>query len=893
MRKIILGIIILIMSISIYYAEEEWEDYKKEHSLPIDTPYESVGGLPFNKKLYEEKKIIVYGDYRMISQRENDFKRVESGYYKKSGKSGEYRYHGYSYDHSYVSNNNFPRDQESHTKLEDKKWVFHPWNQNSYAYTSYQKNFGLDDMSSLNHIALHNDIIASQINNGLSFSIAHSTFTGFDSAENKDPVNYIAIETLPSCFYTGQGMMFHQSKYGESSSGAWYQTVPIKRVRDKKLLPVHTTIVEKKVNIREDGMLTVYIRVHAALEDDFIYKESDVIERQIYFTREDIHKWVFIVKDDILNEERRVEGRKISANEAEMEYTFTIPKDRYLNKMDENHRVDINLSGIASCLFIAKDEKGNFKRSIGHFNDQIWAKGEQKKVVDELSILKVDITAPTEILDIWKFDLKEDIKRKELIDQKFVEIDGKRLSKEDETLFLKGEYQFPATEEDKIYQYKIVYVDKKGESFSYSSYVLVYTSMPRVNIKINNPAKVNRKISIDLDTLVNSSFLLEHSTIKIEEFTISSPTQIFYGIDDLYKKEFLVKEEGIITACIKVSNEYASRIYKRNLYIGKDYKPDIIAMIFNNNLTRNEELHFYFSADSLDNDELLYSKYEIYYDEDQDEIAEKLVYSGEDKVNFKPSYLGKYKVVFQAKEEITNTIEEYITEEDKQSNVVIREFYVDNLRPMTKIFFNHKKEFVKADIIFVLDKNLTEEDTLYLKENRVNIINAFRKKSVDASIDIVDTKIYRFKKTALVNIPTGENYPGKIYDYFKNGYKGKLNLKHVDNFPYEVDDGFYKVETMSKDGQLDIINNVSIYYNEDGSYDKTEYSYGMEETPYSLLYSDKEGYKGKVFKKLGGNSFHGKEKFFYENNNLRLSIHYWTAHYKGRVEKKKRYGFLI
>ncbi len=889
MRKILLVFtLISILCVGFIYSEENWEEYKKEHYIPKNTPYESVGGLKFNKKIFEDKNIIVYGDYSLISERMNDFKKTSTGYYIKSGERGEYRYHGYTYHHEYVSNNDFPRDKDSKTKVEEKKWIIMPWDKNSYAYNSYKYNYGSTKMPSFNKLAMNHSELASQINNGLNFSIENSTFTGFDEALNKDPINYVAVDNWPSCWHTGQGMMFHKSNYGDSGHGAWYQTVPIKKVHDKKILEVTAALKEKTVNMNEDGSVSIYIRCTAKLEDEFIYNgsQNDInIKKQIHFNREDIEKWTFEINNDITNTAISLNGVKTSENTAEIEYRFTIDKKEYTALLDENNAFDINIKGKAICQFIARNSNGDPIKSIGYFGNKLNANGLSGIKKEENEKLKVDINAPKEILDKWAFGVKEDIYNSDLIKERYVEIDGIRISDSAAKRFLEGRYKFPERGYNRLYNYTIVYIDKKGVPFHYSSYVLVYTSVPRVRVIIDNPAKVNRRVILEADTSINSEFLLRNSAVRLTEFKVYSDVDILYDINAMSKKEFLVKEEGIINVRITVTNDYASKTYIRKLYIGKDYKPDIIAMLWNNNVVRNEKLNLYFKATSLDGDEIKYSNYEIYYDKDDDGKVDTLVHIGEDECKFKPQELGYYQIVFKVKEDFNNTIEKYIIDSDKLEHKVIRDFFVDNLRPMTKVYIDKEYEFPKADILFLLDKNILDENKAYIKEHKVKIENEFRKHSIMANINILDTNTYVYDKKASIKLHTHTTYPPSIYSYNKDGYVGNLMLNSFDNYPYDKDVGTYQITTDKKEGLMDVENTVSIYYRKDGSHDHTDYSYGMEETPVNLPYSDEDGYKGIVFKDIGGSTMEGNDKEYYDNNAVKLDIQYWVAHYKGVVSK--------
>ena len=85
-----------------------------------------------NEQLFDHLGLIVYGDHSVVPQ--NDFKEKATGYYRRNGQRGEYRYEGYSFNGTPFANNRFPRDADSGRAMTAKTWIYRPWEEASKGY---------------------------------------------------------------------------------------------------------------------------------------------------------------------------------------------------------------------------------------------------------------------------------------------------------------------------------------------------------------------------------------------------------------------------------------------------------------------------------------------------------------------------------------------------------------------------------------------------------------------------------------------------------------------------------------------------------------------------------------------------------------------------------------
>lgn len=817
MKKIILILLFSIIFSNATYAEEYdqlddinynggWEQYKSNEKLPLDTEIKSLNGLFFNKEIWEEKRLIVYGDYTQVAN--NDFKIVVNGYYSKNGNRGEYRYHGKTVFNSNVANNDFPPDAISSTKLENKRWVFQAWNPESFGYRLYKITNSFEKISEWNDFAINGNspeskVMAQQINSSLTWPIKKTTYTGLDSISDTEPINYLTVQSPPTTRGSGLGIMYHRTNDGDD----WYQTFPITRLTEKVMLNTPVTAKIENISVESmdvDGNITLSVDVSGILEDNeyFLAADSDLLI-QTHYTRNDIiefQPWKMTLTNKVNNKPVESYGQTTSYNTGIANFKVQLSHDEYLSVLRDDGTFDIEFEGSAEVTFTTG------ATSIGYTNGMTSATGTTLEEEESTLInhMEFKVTAPKEILDVWKFPVSINEINVDELKEKYITLNGRQLSTSEAQQFLNGQYKFPEIKEDRIYDYKIVYVSNDDIEYHYKSYVLVYDSLPRAQVRVlQDSGKINRKISVTSDKDITPAFLRANSTVQISHFNVTSEEghSIYYGNNTSSLKEFLLKQTGTVHVNVTVSNEFGSRAYQQQIYVGKDYQPDIVAVVWNNNLARQDKLDIFCEPASLDGDTVTAVHYDIYYDENKDNIAEKLVYSDawNGSTDYTPDKLGMYEIHFTTTESFgEETIASYITNADYKSVKVKREFFVSNLVPMTKLYTDIEYNFPKVESAFILDTEYPQAEVSYIKSNAVDTKNKFRINNMLADIDVWDTKTYVFTQTGYKRVHSGSSYPSSTTNYSQDGYNGTLTRDDVDNYRYEKDHGQFVTKTDSK-----------------------------------------------------------------------------------------------
>lgn len=857
-------------------SEDHWEQYKESELLMSDLPYyisDNYGNKHyFNIELWEKRSLIVYGDYRSIYP--NDFKestqQVEGiPYYN----GGEYRYHGFTLDGSKLNNLEFPDDVVGNNDLDKRNWIYEPWQTSSIGRSAFKKFVGKSP-SIYNITAINNsntdegELVAEWINQSVDF-IRKGTRTGGDNASNLDPVHYLNIDSPPSAYSTGQGTMFHLA----NNEKVYYQSFPIDRYQ-KESTDIATEIVDiATVAISKTGDITLELLVNAQINDEQ-YIGNSILE-SIYYTRKDIREWNFTLKNNITNESLLAKGITKDNNKIGY-YIFQLQltRNNYQSLLDSNYSLCLDFLLEAEAIYATGDkgraEATACKRITGAIDSEL--------IVEAEKGISFYVRAPTQILDVdqfnlqlWEGDISAAVER-------YVEIDGRRLELEDEQLFFAGQYQFPRIREDKIYNYSINYFDAVGNCFYYKSAVVVYDSVPHAQIIVEGDFKENRKISITADETISSNYLQSRTAITVSQFIVTGADgePLYYGINNNKSKEFISKSSGKVNVEITVESQYGMREYELEIYISPDYPPDIIIYIWNNLLVRDEGLDLMCAANSFDGDKIAELNYEIYYQTADDES--ELVASGlyDESFAYLPDQLGKYKIVFTATEEFEEaSIGEHIFTSDYRQTVVERDFFVDNLVPVTKIYTNIENVLPSVELTILLDESLDAETRDFLKDSRVEFINSFRLNGINAIINFWDLKTYLSEQTAYKSLATGTSYPPISYQYSENGYSGTLDRTIVNNYPYTVDEGSYYpfsdsfAVTSAGSGY-----SYSVYY-------KGVWQSGHNSDTPSLQYYDEGGYSGYLYKDSAWQS--GKDTVV-DGDYMYVTIHY-TAFYTGVVTR--------
>lgn len=820
---------------------QTWAEYKIQNNVPVEIARSIIvrgQTIYFNRELWEEKHIVVYGEYTYF---QNDFKNAtgaldlngkyvetkNKGYYE--GGTGEYRYEGFDASGNKYANNHFPVDANSGTKAADKNWIYRIWEDVSPYHKRTDGSERISDPSAYNRIAIGDEfgvtptVIETRkwITDTLPFEIAYGT-----NAADKKAYNYSHVQTRPTSLTPGESVMWHISKYDNKP---WYQVFSLNTIKSKAPTPVEANIISISSKDVKNGSVVdkVYtVKVKGTVKDEYMYEKKDEngipddVLRGAYLNREDIKEWNFKIKDSITNSVITVKGTKSTANTGVAEFTVILPYSAYSDKIQSNdRRLEVFFTGTATVTYhtgqTATDDDVKSQSEIID-SDEI----ETFALIEEIDPLLVKIEAPTEMLDTEKFAIVDTSTFPEGTTRS-VELEGVMLSPEDEETFISGNYVFPLLGEDKVYTYNVHYDDGNGEVVTFADYVVVYTTKPKAQFKVTGTFKENRLITANTDVSnVNSAYLKANATITTNYFTAQNTSGdnsiIKFGTQNVSTLSYIVKDEAAINMQMQVTTNvpqskiqrtdvpagyYNSNVYNYDLFVLADYEPALIANVWNSVLTRNETLDFYYDAASVDEDIISVNTYKIYYDTNGDNIPETLVRQGnyDTYTAYAPDKLGNYKIVFYAEESFGQpTLAQFITAADKRTFTLEREFYVDNLAPMTKIYTDIEYEFPQSDVIVLNDQGITRELNNTIVQERVNWINNLRQSGIMGSVQVWDLYTYIYDKPASTVRYTGSGYPSATTAYSSDGYSGTLARYNVTNNQYQVDNGYYKSVTESQ-----------------------------------------------------------------------------------------------
>lgn len=856
------------------FTATEWTQIQIDYNIPSNIPRQNSKGLPFNIELWIEKGVTAYGDFSSVPSAKNDFKNAtghldvegkyvetpNKGYY--NGGTGEYRYHGYDANHNLYTNGSFPIDANSGTKATAKNWIYRIWD----ATNPHYRESRVERASSYNQVAMGlltypSDVITyarKWINEGLPFELTNSNNT------DKNAYNYAHVLTAPTTRQTGEVQMYHLSYY---DGKPWYQVFSLEQIQEKVITPVKATIeiIGKDATAEGgEGSMKYTLAVSGKILDDDFYE--DEILKTTKYTREDIASWSMEIIDSVTGLQQTVVGQRTAKDTGKAIFTVTIPYSLIEPMISfENPTFEPSFTGKATCTFVTGDKSSDTDSTHDSMD---------LPIVEDKKPLEINITAPQEMLDTERFRIADNTTGDDFT--RTVKINGTLLSEADADHFLAGNHLFPLVGEDRLYVYTVTYHDKvRMVQFDFVDYVLVYTTKPNVNATVTGTFKENRLINASPSINdVNSNYLKANATISTTTFNATTGSGnddlIKYGAQNINAMSFIVKGEEQININVQArttpsrversdipTDYFYSDPYTYQLFTLKDYEPAMIANIWNGTLTRNETLDFFYEAVSTDDDIVSINTYKILHDSNGDGTYETTVRQGNwaDYTPYSPTALGMYKIIFYAEETFGQpTLPQFITDDDKRFLTLEREFNVDNLAPMTKLFTDIEYAFPEADVIVLNDQSITRVLNNSIVSERVNWMNGLRQSSIDASIQIWDLYTYIHEQDSSTTRNTGGSYPSATTSHTSNGYTGTLSRYSVTNNPYGVDHGSHQTTTTTTTASERQYNSGSANYvrNATGWYVSSSYgANGLTQLPSSMSYSS-GGYTGTLYKGSGG-----------------------------------------
>ena len=428
-------------------------------------------------------------------------------------------------------------------------------------------------------------------------------------------------------------------------------------------------------------------------------------------------------------------------------------------------------------------------------NDQTILIGEYEPI-----IVKPDVNIPNEGFDILSFNAVDNTDMS-TVAEKNVYINGREVNYNS---FFSGSYTFGASDKNLLYFVVVEYVSVDGFPASVARWINVRTTKPQIEFSIDGAFKENRKLTIDnTSNSVNDTVLINNYPItytwSYESIEGDDSNRKIKDISHLYK-ELLYKEKGIYRITLEGVNSLGRMAdpYTFEFTILEDYEPDITMHIWNNVLTRNEKVSINHGVGSIDEDNITSNILEIYYDADNNGECETLleIMNAEDFAYYQPANLGNYKIISYVEEGFgQETIEEFLNDTDKKTATAERYFFVENVRPMTKIYTDIPLDFPQVDLFIMNDEDLDRTKNNTIRNARIDYKNYLMGESIVADVQVWDMHTYIYSQSASTSRHTGSRYPSSSIGYSSGGYTGTLTRYSVANNRYRTDEGYYKTVT--------------------------------------------------------------------------------------------------
>lgn len=421
--------------------------------------------------------------------------------------------------------------------------------------------------------------------------------------------------------------------------------------------------------------------------------------------------------------------------------------------------------------------------------------------------------------------------------------------------FFAGEYIF-GEEQVGLREVKVVWTAPDGTESFMIQHVVIHESKPRVSMKIEGNYKQNRTMNAyNQSAASNDQWVERNAPIEITSFSFVDPADsnlkclTGYCESNLSQKTFMYKKTGNYQLSIaakrvipygngKSITRYSDP-YIVDYEIMPDHKPAIIAHAYESEVSRLDKLKLFYDVQSTDGDFIASKRLEVFYDSDNDGEFDIRVFESTGDLAALPELmgLGQYKIVVNAAEGTNEArLMDFITPADDMTHTFESYFFVDNYEPSSDLYMEVPNEKPDMDIFFMLDSNLTQASTDYIRNNRVTLTNAFTSANMLANVGIWDMKTYTYSQSGSTSRGTGTLYPPSTTNYTsEEGYSGTLTRTSVSNSPYSVDEGSYRRVTDSKTGSSSCSNTVTT------TYDKKGNQTGQSDTsmcPDSMGYSD-------------------------------------------------------
>lgn len=424
----------------------------------------------------------------------------------------------------------------------------------------------------------------------------------------------------------------------------------------------------------------------------------------------------------------------------------------------------------------------------------------------------------------------------------------------DSKAFFRGEYVF-GEEQIGLVKVDITFTAPDGTESIFRRHVVVHETKPRVSIALEGLFKENRTMkAYDRSKESNDQWTEKQAPLTITSFSFvdsldpNLKCRTGYCEINLSEKMYMYKSIGNYQLSIAAKRVivHNGKTYTRysdpyivDYEILEDHKPAIIAHAYGDQISRLEQLQLNYQVESTDGDYIAEKKLQVFFDSKNQGVFDTKVFESTGDVTELPTLdkLGQYEIVVEAKEGTNEErLMEFITTSDDKANTSRSHFFIDNYAPASDLYIDVPTEKPDMDVFFLLDKNLTQASTDYVKNQKVAITNSFTLSNMMSNIGVWDMKTYTYDQPVSTSKATGAAYPSTTINYTTSGgYSGTLTRTSVSNSPYSVDEGEYVSVTDHKTGTGSCSNDVITYYDEDG---KMSSQTSRSTCPSTLSYSD-------------------------------------------------------
>jgi hypothetical protein len=829
----------------------------------------------FNDSLYKDRGVAAYGGPSSIAVQENTFVErtkpdplkpdtVPGGYYSLNGKSGEYRYHGFDAAGAKFENRWFPDDvYKNHPQ--QRTWIYRPWS----------------NLNGIMNTALNKPLTPGLYASALQVTrrtISNGGLKGYQKLQ--DGLGWTPTSSYPSNYPVGllyDYAVVHQKattrnagaasmwSYSAQSKKAWIQTFPIPKLiaGDKKMIPVAVTLnvtsadgeaspysllKSKDVNYK-----TFVVKVTATLGDQTYWSSTSLQDE--YLNRSDLlngyDAWKIKLYDGVgLLAGTENSSTVIEVNPATLQseakaitqFTLRLPASQIVsNTVTLRAEAEANFvtgekgigNGTTSVMFSANTVPSNY-------SSQSFITCDPNKPIS----VEPKPNIPSTAFDVVAMDVSDSTVMTNVASRS-VSIDGVSVNA---STFFSGNYSFGLDSQGN-HLVAITYHAGDGSTYVFNKWVYVYDTKPRASFTLQGGFKMNRLIS-----MVENSAVVNRSVVTAA-YPITGYTYEFFNVDgDLASlrksvdtngsKKFLFKTKGTYGLRLRVTNALGrvSDPFEVKFNVRDDLAPTIIQHPFSAQLARGETVTFASSAGSPDGDGIRSFVHEVYWDSNQDNVAETSVYQATGEfLSYKPEKLGLYEVRSHAEEQFGEETDASLVTA-AESKVVDGKTYfmVDNYAPAADLYFEQPNSRPKADVYFMLDANLRASSSDYIRNNLINIRNLLNEQRVDADVRKWDMRTYQYATPMATTKYTGTTFPDSQISYTSGGYTGTLQLYLVNYTTSSTDQGVYESKTDTKTVTDTCENRVTVYYDANGYYSSTS---STSACPTSKSYDDGK-YKG-------------------------------------------------